>query len=239
MILVTGASSGIGKQTTLRLLGSGQPVFGIGRNQIALSSIQKKYSNFSFNVADLSDLDALPSLVEHLPSSLDGIVFSAGIVKNTPLPFITQRLHSSIMKINLDSPLLLLSALARKKRLNNGASVVFVSSINGPIVGIKGCASYSASKAALVGVTKVLALELAAKNIRVNCISPGMVKTPLVDNVSELSSSDIESDKLRYPLYNDYIESDCIADSILFLLGDQSSALTGVNLVVDSGYSLH
>jgi NAD(P)-dependent dehydrogenase (short-subunit alcohol dehydrogenase family) len=151
-------------------------------------------------------------------------------VENNPLRFFSLETHQRIVAINQTAPLALVAELARNNKLKPGASVVLLSSILGPEVGIKGTASYAGTKAALTAFAKVMALELAHKGIRVNCVAPGMVQTALVEDLHQLSDEALQADRARYPLGKRYATAEEIASAI-------ASFMTGQTLVVDGGFT--
>ena len=140
------------------------------------------------------------------------------------------------MNINFYGPTLLTNNLIRKKLINKNASIVFISSISGVACSFIGGSSYSASKGAINGIMKGMALDLAAKQIRINSILPGMVDTGIF-NGSAISEQELIEDRKRYPLGR-YGKPEDIAYAAIYLLSEASSWVTGSNLLVDGGYTL-
>jgi NAD(P)-dependent dehydrogenase (short-subunit alcohol dehydrogenase family) len=237
-VLVTGASSGIGLATTRQLVGMGAEVWGLGRNPERLAALEAQGLGGGKAIAfDMLQFDSYRDFMSQLPG-FDAVVHSAGVVENSPLRYFSREKYERIVDTNQSAPLLLTAELVRSSKLNGKASVVFLSSITGTSIGMKGIAAYAATKAALVGMTKVLALELAPKLIRVNCVSPGMVNTELVANATYLSDEAKKADMAKYPLGARYAEPNEVAGVIAFLISDHSSFITGQNLTVDGGFSL-
>jgi NAD(P)-dependent dehydrogenase (short-subunit alcohol dehydrogenase family) len=237
-ILVTGATSGIGRAVTVDLINAGAKVVVIGRNRQHLEEIAHLGGNQVITITrDLADFATYPDLVTDIPP-LDGLVCSAGIVENNPLRFFSLEKYQRTIDINQTSPLLLVAELAKANKLRDKASIVLLSSITGTEIGMKGTAAYAATKAAQAAYAKVMALEFAHKGIRANAVAPGMVQTPLVEGSHQLSAEAIELDKTRYPLGKRYAQPEEVATVVRFLLSNDSSFMTGQNLVVDGGFTV-
>lgn len=237
-VLVTGATSGIGRACVERLLEAGARVIGIGRNQERLAQLQEahgeRFEGISF---DLSQVDRLTELVSQLPA-VDGIVMSAGVGYNNPVKYFKRELFDETVTVNLISPTLLAVELANAKKINKNGSIVFLSSINGSSVFTMGLLAYSVSKAGLAGTTMSLATELAPRGIRVNSMAPGMVDTEMADRVeNSLSSEMLEADKKSYPLGKRYATTREVADLATFLLSDSSSFISGQTITIDGARS--
>lgn len=190
--------------------------------------------NHTMQTADLTSEQDVDNLVQSV-SGLDGVVLSSGITKTLPFKFINAGELDSIMQTNFSAPVLLLSKLIKLKKLNKGCSIVFVSSIGGNFIGAKGNAMYSASKGAINAIQKVLTVELAPQKIRVNNVSPGMVRTEMWENSTIFTVEQIEEDSKKYPL--GYGEPSDVANAIVYLLSDASKWVTGISLVIDGGFT--
>jgi NAD(P)-dependent dehydrogenase (short-subunit alcohol dehydrogenase family) len=237
-ILVTGASSGIGRATTEALIHAGGTVIAVGRSRQRLDELRTRLGERCLTtIQDLAVVDDFEAFVANLPE-IDGAVMSAGVVKNNPIKYFDRVIFEDVLKINLISPLLLTIALSNGRRLRTNSSVVFISSTKGTSVGIKGTVAYATTKAALTGAAKVLALELSTKNIRINCLAPGMVATEMVANLSQLSDEMVKADMAKYPLGKRYARPQEIASAIAFLLSDSSSFITGQTVTIDGGYCI-
>ncbi len=231
--LVTGASSGIGYETCLAISRQGGKFIAIARRSDFLLKLisESNQDNVQYTL-DLSNIDNIKKFVELIPN-IDGIVHCAGIVSLAPLKFYSEELMNSIRSINYDSIVYLINQIVKKKKLNKASSIVLTTSIAG-LFGMKGNGIYAASKGALISISKVWANELAVNRIRVNCVSPGMVKTEITNkSIENLSIEVIQEDEKKYPL--GYGEAIQVANPIIFLLSDASSWITGQNLVLDGG----
>lgn len=236
-ILITGASSGIGRATAIECSKLDAKVILVGRNEDRLKetlSLMENQELHTYYKVDITHDDEVDELVSSLPS-LNGIVNNAGIVKTILTKFIKRPNFEEIVENNTVAPILLTSKLLKKKKILKNGSVVFTSSIGGPSIGTIGNGIYSASKAAIEGFVKCACLELATKNIRVNTVKPGMTNTKLIDDTS-MSTEEFELDKKNYPLQR-YGEPREIALGIVYLLSDASSWTTGTSLTIDGGYT--
>jgi NAD(P)-dependent dehydrogenase (short-subunit alcohol dehydrogenase family) len=235
-ILVTGSSAGIGKQIAISASEMGANCWLTGRNLERLQNTKKALSvsgSHGLIQADLNSEEEIKNLVSGL-SSLDGVVLNAGMLKTAPFKFIKKEQIEESMQVNFTSSMLLLNELVKQKKLNKNASIVFISSIGGNVIGHVGNVIYSATKGAINGVVKVLALEFANRGIRVNSIMPGMVKTELWDNGSYTEEQILEDEK-KYPL--GYGAPEDVANTVLFLLSNASKWMTGSHVLLDGGYS--
>lgn len=237
-ILVTGASSGIGRSIAIECSKMGAILILTARNQERLQKTLSQLAGegHTYVCADLAEDEAISQLVSAIELKLDGVVQCAGYTIPKPFLFISKEEMNDIMKVNFESPILLTQQLLKKKRLEKGASVVFVSSVSGVYISAIAGTLYSASKAALNGAMKGIAIEMAAKGIRVNSVNPGMIDTDIFKDGS-ISREQLEKDAERYPLKR-YGKPEEVAYGVIYLLSDASSWSTGSNLLIDGGYTL-
>ena len=236
-VLVSGASSGIGKAIAIECSKMGARVIITGRNEERLEETYRflEGNDHKFIVADLSLEEDLILLAEQLPI-LDGVVHSAGTNSLQPFQFIEKKHVDAIFSINFTGPILLSQKALRLRKLNKGASIVFISSISGVFCSSVGSSLYSSTKGAINGVVKGMALDLASKGIRVNSINPGVVETNIFSH-GMLTEEQLSIEMKRYPLKR-YGRPDEIAHACIYLLSNASAWVTGTNLVIDGGYLL-
>lgn len=236
-VLVTGAASGIGRATAIQCAEMGAKVILVDLNEAGLQETQKQIvsEDSECRALDLTDLDKLTEMVSTLPK-LDGVASNAGIVLSLLAKFSEPKDMERIFKINTFSHINLVQQLINQKKLNKGASIVFTSSMSGVYCGLVGGSLYGATKSAILGYTKALAIELAPRGIRVNTIHPGMIETPLTAGTA-LSKELLEEDAKNYPLGR-YGKPEEIAYSIVYLLSDATVWMTGTQLLIDGGYSV-
>lgn len=233
-ILVTGASSGIGRATAIECSKLGASVIITARNKERLTETLNMLEgeNHQIIICDLSSTEEITDMVAFLPI-IDGVVNNAGFTKLAPLKFMKEEDLQNLLQINSIAPILLLQKLLKKRKIKDGASIVFTGSIDGLGFSTPGNAMYTASKGAICSFIKTAAQELGKNQIRVNAVCPGMVNTNILTG-SAISEEELELDKKNYPLGR-YGEPIDIALAIIYLLSDASSWVTGTNLVIDGG----
>jgi len=237
VIFITGAASGIGRATALLAAGMGAKVIITDMNEEMLKETfdQLEGDGHQYMTANLTDDTALPELVGKLPK-LDGFVSNAGIIRTILTQFGERVDVEKIFNINTIAPIRLTQILLQNKRFNKESSIVYTSSMAGVFNGAIGNGLYGASKSALVGFVKSLALELAPRKIRVNTVNPGITKTNIYNNTS-ITEEQLDEEMKKYPLGR-YGQPEEIAAAIVYLLSDATKWMTGTNLLIDGGFSL-
>lgn len=236
-ILVTGAASGIGKATALLCakMGAKVSITDLNEEQLKATFDGLEGDGHQMVVANLTDNDDLQRLVDALPK-LEGVVCNAGIIKTILAQFAEKSDIERILNINTIAPIYLTKLLLENKKIKKEASIVYTSSMGGVYNGAIGNGLYGASKAALVGFVKSLALEVAPRGIRVNTVHPGITETNIYNNTS-ITPEQLEQEKAHYPLKR-FGKPEEIANAIVFLLSDASKWMTGSQLLIDGGCSL-
>ena len=228
-ILVTGASAGIGSAVAQLCSDLGAKVCITGRNMDRLIEVSKQLRIESeLFQADLTLEKDIDDLVKGLPS-IDGWVHCAGIIEPFPIKFIQSKHIKSMFTINFDSACLLSSKLMQHKKINNGSSFVFMSSVSAQHP-YNGGSLYAASKAALESFSRSIALEFSSKGIRSNCISAALVETEMFEKTKN-ALSEIELLGIGKPMD--------VANAAAFLLSSQASWMTGSVLNLDGGLLLN
>lgn len=232
-IFVTGASSGIGREIALLCNTLGATVIASGRDikRLELARAESKNPDHFHCIArDLvTDMEELPSFIKDISKEygkLGGMVCSAGQVWNTSIQTYDLETAREAFDINCHAPLLLARGFVeRRNNIGQGASMVFITSVAG-VLPFAGVGMYGASKAALAQGAGCLAKEVASRGIRVNCVSPHMVKTPMADvSIAQLGSEFFEREEALYPFgFGDPID---VANMVVFLLSTKTRWITG------------
>lgn len=237
-VLVTGASSGIGRCTAVECSKLGAKVIITARNAERLQETFNSLTGEGHQqiIADLSSSDQIEALVNQI-DKIDGFVCNAGIAYTEPVAFYKEDRILDIFKTNTFSMMLLTKYLVKKKKFNKPSSIVYTASIGNVYSAGVGNGIYGASKCAVDGFMRTAALELAPKGIRCNSINPGMVETNIMTNNARITAEQFEEDKKKYPLGR-YGRPEDIAWAIIYLLSDASSWMTGTALKIDGGTTL-
>ena len=241
-ILITGASSGIGAQCAIDCSKMGAKVGLVARNEERLKGVlsQCEGETNAYYLADMSDIvdNGAKPMLEQIVSEhgkVDGFIHSAGIQKTAPLKLLSMDDYEEVFKVNTLSAFEILRYLPGMKYMNAGGHIVLIPSITG-VIGRSGLSAYSASKGAMISAVRSMSLELAQRGICINCVSPGTILTPLMQEF--LDSLDDDKRKKRvegFPL--GLGETTDISSACIYLLSDASRWVTGQNLVVDGGYT--
>lgn len=232
-ILVTGASSGIGRGIAIACSKMGATVIINGRNEQRLAETMTEMQgeeNLSL-AADLSDSNSLTGMVSRLPK-LDGIVHCAGIGQRVLCKQLQEADLDTMMDVNFKAPVMLQTEILKQKKINKGASIVFIASIASDSPSI-GNAVYSASKGAIISYANCLALELAPRLIRVNCILPAMIWTDLILK-GGITEEELKEDEKKYPLKR-YGKPEDIANLSIYLLSNAAAWMTGSSIKITGG----
>lgn len=237
-IIVTGATSGIGKATALKLSSQGARICLIGRNENELESVVcgLEGEGHVYYVKDFRESDGYQRIFTDIVSDgykIDGLVHCAGIAKILPLDLLNKKHMDESMTVNLYSMVEMVRLMAKKK-YHNRASVVGVSSI--AVQYPQKCQGlYAATKAAMNTMTQALAMELAGKDIRINTVMPSSTNTPMLQKAFGLLTEEQIKEKMERQLLG-MEEPEDIANIIMFLLSDASRMITGRYIYADGGY---
>jgi NAD(P)-dependent dehydrogenase (short-subunit alcohol dehydrogenase family) len=238
-VLVTGASSGIGAEVARAAAACGARVVVHGRDNERLSRLLDELpgKGHGIVVADLT-ADGLDSVVKSAVAQvgpLSGLVHAAGVHSAKPLRALRAVDIESTMQVNVTAAALLLKSLRMPAHRAESVSVVLVSSVAG-VVGQAGVAAYAACKGAVLSLSRSLAIELASERIRVNCVVPGMVPTPMSEGLmGKLTEEQRAAVVAEHPLGLGSVAD--VAVPIVFLLSEGSRWMTGSAMHVDGGFT--
>ncbi len=233
-IIVTGATGGIGNSIIKKLYDNGANILASGTKNEKLENLKKNFDNIKILKFDISDSSKIENFIEdaskELNGGLDCIVNNAGITQDNLAIRMSLDEWKKVIDINLTSTFLMCKFAIKKMLKNKKGKIVNITSIVGHS-GNLGQSNYTASKAGIVAMSKSLAIEYAKKNINVNCISPGFIKTAMTDKIDDkfkdIIISKIPSARLGEP--------DDIANAVLFLASNQSDYINGETLHVNGG----
>ncbi len=232
-VLITGATGGIGKNIVEKFSSLGAKIFASGTNEEKLNNLKKNFPNIEIEKFKLDEHEKIENFIENVSKKLDGLdilINNAGITLDNISIRLTEENWKKVLDVNLTSSFLL-SKFAIKKMLKmKYGKVINITSIVGH-TGNLGQANYAASKAGIIGFSKSLAMEYAKKNINVNCISPGFIKTEMTDKISEdfkkILVSKIPSGDLGTP--------EDVSNCVAFLASDLARYINGETIHVNGG----
>jgi NAD(P)-dependent dehydrogenase (short-subunit alcohol dehydrogenase family) len=239
-VLVTGGSSGIGRETAIMLSELGSRVIVTGRRaeQLEVTLGRMAQGDHAVEPFDLVHLESIPEWVKSLAGRygpFHGLAHAAGIRRTGPLRGLSIEVLHQTFCANLDSAVMLAKGFRQKGCCTAGSSIAFVSSASA-LVGSPATAAYAASKAALIGLTRSLAMELAREGIRVNCIAPGMVQSEMTNEIRQtLTAESFAAIVAQHPLGLGTTWD--VACAAAYLLSDSARWMTGHTLVLDGGFS--
>ena len=233
-IIVTGATGGIGNSIIEKLYNSGANVLATGTKNEKLEELKKKFQNIQTMKFDISQTENLENFIEgatkNLGGKLDCLVNNAGITQDNLAIRMSLEEWKKVIDINLTSTFLISKFAIKKMLKNKKGKIINITSVVGH-TGNLGQTNYSASKAGIVAMSKSLAIEYAKKNINVNCISPGFIKTNMTDKIDEkfkeVIISKIPSARLGKP--------EDVANAVVFLASSNSDYINGETLHINGG----
>ena len=233
-IIVTGATGGIGNSIVKKLNDCGANILASGTKAEKLEELKSKFKNIKTLKFDISQIDKIEEFIDNatneIGGNLDCIVNNAGITQDNLAIRMSLEEWKKVIDINLTSTFLLSKFSIKKMLKNKSGKIINITSIVGH-TGNLGQANYTASKAGIVAMSKSLAIEYAKKNINVNCVSPGFIKTDMTDKIDEkfkdMIISKIPSSRLGEPVD--------IANAVVFLASNQSDYINGETLHVNGG----
>lgn len=242
-ILITGASSGIGRECAVKAAQLGANVILVARNQERLNQTMNSLpgENHIYFSCDITNNDSLEEIViqsVEKAGKISGFIHSAGIEATIPLRNMNLAKYEEMFAVNVLSAFEIARLVSKKKYLSpSGSSFIFISSVMG-VLGESGKVCYGSTKAALIGGSRSMAMELAPKNIRVNSILPGVVETEMITRFfRSIPSHSKEEIIKKHPLGLGQPED--VANLCMFLLSDASRWITGIAIPIDGGYCTH
>ena len=233
-IIVTGASGGIGGSIIKKLYNCGSNILASGTRIEKLEELKSKFKNLKTLKFDISQSDKIEHFIENatneLGGNLDCIINNAGVTKDNLAIRMSTEDWKKVLDINLTSTFLMSKFAIKKMLKNKSGKIINITSIVGHTGNI-GQSNYTASKAGIIAMSKSLSIEYAKKNININCVSPGFIKTAMTDKIDEkfkdILLSRIPSARLGEP--------DDIANAVLFLASNLSDYIHGETLHVNGG----
>ena len=232
-IIITGATGGIGNSLVEKFHSLGSSILATGTNEEKLNNLKKNFPNIKIEKFKLDDHNKIEEFIENSHKTLNGIdilVNNAGITLDNLSIRLTEENWKKVLDINLTSSFLMCKFTIKKMLKNKYGKIINISSVVGH-TGNFGQANYSASKAGMIAFSKSLALEYAKKNININCVSPGFIKTDMTEKINEEFKKNLMNKIPSGKLGSGEDVSNCVA----FLASDLANYITGETIHVNGG----
>ena len=233
-VILTGATGGIGGAILEKLYNYNAKIIATGTNEQKLKIIKEKYKNVITKKFDISDHTQIEQFIDEcnelLENRIDILINNAGVTQDNLTIRMKKDEWDKVIDLNLTSNFLITKNVIKKMLKNKNGKIINITSVVGH-TGNLGQANYAASKAGLIGMSKSLALEYGKKNIKVNCISPGFIKSEMTDKISENFKQVLEG---KISLERFGMPED-VANAVLFLSSDLSDYITGETIHVNGG----
>ena len=232
-ILITGATGGIGNSLVEKFNDLGSSIMATGTNEEKLNNLKKRFSNIQVEKFKLDEHEKIEKFIENVNNRLDGLdvlINNAGITLDNLSIRLTEENWKKVLDINLTSSFLMCKYAIKKMLKNKSGKIINITSIVGHTGNI-GQANYAASKAGIIAFSKSLASEYAKKNINVNCVSPGFIKTDMTDKINE----DFKKTLINKIPSGDLGSGEDVSNCVAFLASDMSRYINGETIHVNGG----
>ena len=232
-ILITGATGGIGNSLVEKFYNFGARIVATGTNDEKLLKLKQKFKNIEVKKFKLDDHKNIDNFIEEVDKKIDGLevlVNNAGITLDNISIRLTEEDWKKVLDINLTSTFLMCKSTIKKMLRRKYGKIINITSIVGH-TGNLGQANYSASKAGIVAFSKSLAIEYAKKNININCVSPGFIKTEMTDKINE----DFKKTLIEKIPSGSLGSGEDVSNCVAFLASDMAKYINGETIHVNGG----
>ena len=233
-IILTGATGGIGGSILDKLESLNANIIAIGTNENKLNKLKEKYKNLNIQKFDISDHSSIEEFIEkcnqYFDNKIDVLINNAGVTSDNLTIRMKNEEWNKVININLTSTFLLSKFTVKKMLKNRNGKIINITSVVGH-TGNVGQANYAASKAGIIGMSKSFALEYGKKNIKVNCVSPGFIRSDMTDKINENIKKTLEG-KISLERFGN---PEDVANVVVFLSSDLADYISGVTIHVNGG----
>ena len=232
-IIITGATGGIGNSLVKKFADNGSKILATGTNEEKLNKLKEDYKDIQIEKFNLEDHSKIETFIETANNKLEGLdilINNAGINLDSLTIRLSEENWKKVLDINLTSTFLMCKSAIKKMIKNKSGKIINITSIVGH-TGNFGQTNYSASKAGIVAFSKSLALEYAKKNININCVSPGFIKTEMTDKINE-EFKKMLIDKIPS---GDLGTGEDVSNCVAFLASDMANYINGETIHVNGG----